>query len=480
MTTRAALRPSARRASLAGWFAAAMLVGGCGARSQLTASANGDASSGSNSGSSGGSGGSGGGGNGAPCVVGGALCADPPAPTCESTTTLTTYDPAGACVEGKCVYTPSAAACPAECSGGMCLPMKAKLLLTVGSQHTCVTAPTGGIKCWGHNDSGQLGDSSTLETGVPTAVTGLSTGMLALTASADTCAVTAAGAALCWGDNGFGQLGNGATQSSLSPIGVNGLSSGVVDVAAGGLHTCAVLASGAVRCWGDNSTGDLGDGTVFSSLVPVDVKGLSGLASAVTLGFGHSCALTAAGAVQCWGLNKYGELGNGTTSELPGSTPVVVKGLSADVISIAANSLHTCALTSVGAVKCWGHNVDGELGDGTFNDSAVPVDVQGLSSGVLAIGAGTGHTCAVTAGGGVKCWGGNAFGQLGDSSTSKSPFPVDVVGLSSGVVTVALGYDHTCAALATGAVKCWGGNFYSQLGNGTTDESHVPVDVIGL
>jgi len=465
------------RALIGGWLAAALVCGGCGARTQLRDNASGDSSNGS---SSGGSGGSGGGGIGAPCVLGGVPCAQPPAPSCESTTTLTIYDPVGSCVEGKCVYAVTSAACPAGCSGGECVTAPSPLLLTVGSQHTCVTVSSGGIKCWGHNDSGQLGNDSTKESGVPVGVNGLSSGMLALAASADTCAVTSGGALLCWGDNGFGQLGNGTKQGSLTPAGVSGLSSGVLHVAAGGLHTCAVLSSGAVKCWGDNATGDLGDGTTVSSLTPVDVKGLSSGASAVALGFGHTCALTSQGAVQCWGLNQYGELGDGTTSKLPVKVPVDVKGLSSGVVALVANSLHSCVLTSAGAVQCWGHNVDGELGDGSFNDSSVPVDVKGLSSGVLAIGAGTGHTCAVTAGGGVKCWGGNAFGQLGDSSTSKSPIPLDVVGLSSGVVTVALGFDHTCAALATGAVKCWGGNFYSQLGNGTTTESHVPVDVVGL
>ena len=463
--------------STLGWcLLAALVCGGCGARSQLRERASGDSSNGSNAG---GSGGSGGGGNGAPCAPGDpAQCLDPPAPTCASSTTLTTFDPAGSCVEGQCVYTPLAAACPAGCSGGACLAIPSPLLLTVGSQHTCVTVPSGGLKCWGHNDSGQLGDGSANDSSMPVDVTGISSGMLSLAASADTCAVTSAGALLCWGDNDSGQLGNGTKKGSFVPAGVSGLASGVLSVAAGGLHTCAVLATGAISCWGDNTSGNLGDGTTTARLVPVRVQGFSS-GAAVTLGFGHTCALTTTGAVKCWGLNKYGELGDGTTGGLPGP-PVDVQGLSSGVTAIAANSLHTCALTSSGGVKCWGHNVDGELGDGSFKDSSIPVDVQGLSSGVLAIGAGTGHTCAVTMEGGVKCWGGNAFGQLGDGATSKSAAPVAVVGLSSGVVAVALGFDHTCAALATGAVKCWGGNFYSQLGNGTTEESHVPVDVIGL
>ncbi len=365
------------------------------------------------------------------------------------------------------------------CDEMPCLPDPSSIHLTVGSQHTCVTAVTGGIKCWGHNESGQLGNNSTKESGVPVAVVGLSSGMLALAASGDTCAVTTSGALSCWGHNESGQLGNGAMNPSLVPVGVVGLSSGVTAVAAGGLHTCAVAAGGAVKCWGDNSTGELGTGTTEDSLAPVTVKGLSSGVVAVALGFGHTCALLEGGAVKCWGLNTYGELGSGAMSQ-PVTTPVDVKGLSSGASAIVANSLHNCALLAGGAVKCWGHNLDGELGDGTVLDRSTPVDVKGLSSGVVALGAGTSHTCAVTVEGGVKCWGNNAFGQLGDDSTTVRHEPVDVVGLSSGAVAVALGFDHTCAVLDTGAVKCWGGNFYSQLGNGTTTQSLVPVDVVGL
>jgi alpha-tubulin suppressor-like RCC1 family protein len=475
---------SGRQISLGWWLAAALACASaaCGARSQLrdkpsggalsdSAGAGGSGSGGASSGSDvGGSGGSSC--NGIPCDA-------PPAPTCLSSTTLTTYSPTGKCSGGECVYTHVDAACPASCSGGACLPEPSSIHLTVGSQHSCVTAVTGGIKCWGHNDGGQLGDNSAKESGVPVPVVGLSGGMLALAASGDTCAVTTAGALLCWGHNESGQLGNGSMQGSLTPAGVSGLSAGVKAVAAGGLHTCAVTSAGATFCWGDNSSGELGDGTTSDSLVPVAVKGLSSGASAVAVGFGHSCAITSAGAVKCWGLDKYGELGNGTTSDLPVKAPVDVKGLSS-VVAITSSSLHTCALTSAGLVSCWGHNLDGELGDGSTKDSSYPLDVIGLPDGIVAVGAGTSHTCAVTKAGGVKCWGNNAFGQLGDGSITKSSVPVDVKDLTSGVVAVALGFDHTCAVLTTGAVKCWGGNFYSQLGNGTTTQSLVPVDVVGL
>jgi alpha-tubulin suppressor-like RCC1 family protein len=472
-----------------GWWLTAVLAGAvsaCGARSSLRTDLSGGFSAdGAGAGqSTGGEGGSGAGmstgeGAGGSACSDGVTCDDPPAPTCQSSTTLTVYAPIGSCATGECVYTHTDSACPAACSGGSCLPEPSSIHLTVGSQHSCVTAVSGGIKCWGHNESGQLGNGTTKESGVPIAVAGLSAGMRALAASGDTCAVTDAGALACWGHNESGQLGNGATSASLVPAGVAGLSSGVTAVAAGALHTCAVVAGGAVKCWGDNSSGELGNGTTADSLTPVAVKGLSSGGAAVALGFGHTCALLEGGSVKCWGLNTYGQLGTGAASD-PVNAPVTVKGLSSGASALVTNSLHNCALVEGGTVKCWGHNVDGELGDGTVKDSAVPVPVKGLSAGVVALGAGTGHTCAVTAEGGVKCWGNNAFGQLGDNTTVVRHEPVDVVGLSSGVVAVALGFDHTCAVMTTGAVKCWGGNFYSQLGDGTKTQSLVPVDVIGL
>jgi alpha-tubulin suppressor-like RCC1 family protein len=479
--------PSSRSVAIAASVLALVGAGSaCGARSQLRDTPGADVvnSGGANVGGAGGAGSAGtvgsdvGGSGGSSCN--GVPCDDPPPPTCLSSTTVTSFNPTGKCSGGECVYSKKDAACPAICSGGACLPEPSSIHLTVGSQHSCVTAVTGGIKCWGHNDGGQLGDGSAKETGVPIAVAGLSSGMLALAASGDTCAVTVAGALLCWGHNESGQLGDGSTQGHLTPTTVSGLGSGARAVAAGGLHTCAVTSAGAVLCWGEASSGQLGNGTTNDSFVPVAVKGLSSGATAVAVGFGHSCAIAAGGALRCWGLNKYGELGNGTATEVPVKAPVDVKGLSSGVTAVASSSLTTCAIVDGGGVKCWGHNLDGEVGDGTTQDSSIPVDVKGLSAGVTAIGVGTSHSCAVTKEGGVKCWGNNSFGQIGDNSTTVRHEPVDVVGLSSGVVAVALGFDHTCAVLTTGAVKCWGGNFYSQLGDGTTTQSLVPIDVKGL
>jgi hypothetical protein len=188
------------------------------------------------------------------------------------------------------------------------------------------------------------------------------------------------------------------------------------------------------------------------------------------------------GGVKCWGANLFGEIGDGTRNSAP--VPTDVFGLGSGVAAIALGGdggTHTCALTVGGAVKCWGRNTFGQLGVGTaISYSLTPRDVVGLASGVAAIVAGNRHTCALTTGGGVKCWGDNTFGQLGDSSTDYRNAPVDVTGLASGIAAIAAGQYHTCAVTTLGGVKCWGNNEAGALGDGTLNDRRVQVDVYGM
>ncbi len=351
--------------------------------------------------------------------------------------------------------------------------------IAAGDQHTCALTAAGGVKCWGWNVYGQLGDGTTTDRNTPVDVAGLGSGATAIAVgSVHVCALTAAGGAKCWGWNGAGQLGDGATFQRSTPVDVAGLGSGMVAITAGGAHSCALLTAGGVKCWGRNGSGQLGDGTRTDRSAPVDVVGLAAAVAASGAGLSHTCALTTAGGVKCWGANWAGQLGDGTTT--PRSMPVDVVGLGSGAVAIATGYAHTCVVTTAGGVKCWGENFHGQLGDGTTTERWTPVDVMELATGAAAIAAGGSHTCALLTAGGVKCWGRNLWGQLGDGTTTSRGNPVDVVGLGTGVAAIVSGYSHTCALTTTGGVKCWGNNVAGQVGDGTLTAQNTPVDVMGL
>ncbi len=562
--------------------------------------------------------------------------------------------------------------------------------------HTCAVTSTGGVKCWGGNWSGQLGDGTTISSNVPVDVPGL-TGVKAIAGGgAHTCALTNDGGVKCWGANERGQLGDGTRTASRTPVDVEGLASGVKAIAAhdtdgndyddrgftcalldtgvkcwgdgygltpefvpgigseamaidagfeyacavfntggikcwgrenysatsgdivsvsGGGHsgdynTCVVLNDGRAECWGENDRGEVGDGTTEARWSPVDVIGLGGEISMISMGGSFACALLEDGRVQCWGNNRIGQCGDGTQTH--GLSPSYVFGLESGVESVTAGWAHTCAVTTDGAAKCWGNNGNGQCGDGNVCTSAEtpvdvvgldsdvsgdgggirvfggpssaaassigatacprPQDVAGLTSGVRAISPGCallttgavtcwgtdivglgsgvqaidssnnnpvywgntqkacalmdtgtvkcwllqnddgdplaltppapvpglsgevtavtvggsysdyyeGHACALLTDGGVKCWGANNNGQLGDGTTTASATPVSVTALGGEAIAVAAGSEHTCAVLENGGVQCWGSNGDGQLGDGTREQSSVPVDVSNI
>lgn len=374
---------------------------------------------------------------------------------------------------------------PLLAQAGNLVPLSNITRVAAGGYHTCALTTGGGVKCWGRNNSGQLGDGTNIDQNTPVDVSGLSNGVTTIAASGDhSCALMTSGGVKCWGNNHYGQLGDSTTTAKSTLVDVNGLSSGVVAIAAGSGYTCALTTVGGIKCWGSNSAGQLGDGTTaYTKTAPVDVSGLSSGVVAIAAGESHTCALTTGGGVKCWGDNYSGELGDGTTDGK--NTPVDVSGLSSGVTAITTggdyNGEHTCALTTGGGVKCWGYNDYGQLGDGTGVDQHIPVDVNGLSSGIVAITARRNHTCALTTSGSVKCWGENDAGELGDNTLVSKNTPIDVIGLNSGITAIVTGSYHTCALTTGKNVKCWGENYSGQLGIGVAGgDKHIPVDVYGL
>lgn len=450
--------------------------------------------------------------------------------------------------------------------------------LAVGDRSSCALTMTGGVKCWGSNDAGQLGDGTRLQRLAPVDVSGLTTGANAIAAGSwHACAVTLTGRVWCWGDNFHGQLGDGTTQGHPSPVELQtvsnvdeiaagsghtcalgggsvvcwgdngygqvgdgsgfgmrtipapvvGLDSGIASIDAGALHTCVTTTTGAGKCWGFNSSGELGDGSTTTRTTPVDVTGLAGPAQVIRAGNGYSCALLEGGAVECWGANFYGTLGDGTAQ---GSLePVVVHNLAgalaldvSDVHACAVTAshgavcwgndffgqignatttqrltpvdvtgadrfeavsmgfMHTCALTTASTVACWGHNYNGQLGDGTSTRRLVPTPVATIGVGARAIASGHHHSCAIDASSTVQCWGENRYGQLGDGSTNDHALPAPVAGLAAGAAVVVAGRDHSCAINSSGGVECWGENGSGQLGDGSTTQREAPVGVVGL
>lgn len=287
-----------------------------------------------------------------------------------------------------------------------------------------------------------------------------------------TCATTSERTVQCWGSNSKGQLGNGTMDDSAVPIPVPSITN-AAEVDAGFDSSCA-LANGLVSCWGNNDNGQLGDGTTTDSSLPVMIPGLADVVS-IRTGTVHGCALDTAGDVYCWGNNAVGQLGDSTLAD--SAVPVKVTGLS-DVASISVDHMHSCALTIAGDARCWGDNSNGQLGIGSTVNSNVPVAPDGIPTASL-LEAGASHTCAVV-GTETSCWGGNGQGQLGNGTTSASLVPVPVVGLSSTPTRLAIGSWHTCAVIADGQGVCWGFNNKGQLGNGTTAATSTPAVIPGL
>ena len=284
------------------------------------------------------------------------------------------------------------------------------------------------------------------------------------------CVLSTAGAVKCWGWNPTGIIGNGTIVDVKSPYTV--FSSGATAVYSSTWSSCAVLTGGVAKCWGQNDQGQLGDGTKVNRSSPVTVAGLPAGVIKVAIGEASSCALTSGGAVWCWGDNSLGAVGDGTTTNR--LSPTQVTGLTSGVTDVGVGNGSACALQS-GAVKCWGSNWTGVVGDGTYTDRLTPTQVTGLTSGVSKISVTTYSACAIQTGA-AKCWG---YGYPGEGSVNaQANVPRQPTGLTSGVTDISASSGG--CVVQSGAVKCWGPNYNGGVGDGTTTDRATPVQVTGL
>ena len=389
--------------------------------------------------------------------------------------------------------------------------------LDVGGRHACAVTSTGAAKCWGDNTNGILGDGTTTARSWAGDVAGLTSGVNAVTTSrgwdvgspevAHSCALLMTGQVRCWGDNSFGQLGTGTAGGfSTTPSAPVALPSPAMAVSAGWGHTCALLVDGTVWCWGYNGEGQLGDGKSSMSgeasrPEPAQLPGLAGIVQ-ISAGPADSCAVDASRAVKCWPMDVSG--GQPKSIMLSGpAVSVSVGGTKLHTCSVISGTVgctkvgptplpydggpHACAVLNSGAIQCWGNNNVGQLGDGSTTFSSTPTTVSGFSAGGLQVSAGghrtrplsytqseperalDAHTCAVGSAGQVKCWGSNYCGVVSPtvaepncSTTGSTAVTTPISPGVSGAQYVAAGGEFACAMFASGTVSCWG------LGYGAT------------
>jgi len=352
--------------------------------------------------------------------------------------------------------------------------------LVLGEAHSCARRSAGELYCWGYGLEGALGDGSGQNHLVPTKIenAGLVT-EVALSAM-DTCELRADGVVLCWGANEHGEVGSCTTadpyQTPAEVVGFSG--SAVASVGMGGYHACALLASGAVACWGLNSVSQLGLGDVgwLESCEATPVPGLSGVAQ-LAVGYLHNCALRGEDAtVWCWGDNQFGAIGLGTPSPSV-KQPTLVPGLG-DVERIWAGGTISCARRAGGELLCWGANQSGQLGIDTGGSPVLSPTTMPWADGLLELSLGGLHSCGRFADGTTRCWGDNESGELGIEGVASASSPTAVPELPEVAAVVAGWGNRTCATSLLGDTWCWGSNGYGQLGDGTTENQPTPTPIV--
>lgn len=297
------------------------------------------------------------------------------------------------------------------------------------------------------------------------------------------CAITTSSRLFCWGDDASGQLGDGGSNTNQpTPVEVAGHAADWAAVSAGGTYTCALKNTGRLYCWGSDATGELGDGGANSARnVPTQVTGNATDWASVSAGSQHTCAVKTSGRLFCWGADYDGELGD-DAALAEQQVPSEVAGRSTQWASASAGFSHTCAVKTNGRLYCWGSDYNGRLGNGViYANQPTPSPVAGDATNWASVSAGGGHTCARKTTRRLFCWGWDGEGQLGDNTPLASRRrPVVVAGGSTKWSTVSAGAGHTCATKTTGRVYCWGSDDNGRLGNNAAfADAHTPVQVFG-
>jgi alpha-tubulin suppressor-like RCC1 family protein len=360
--------------------------------------------------------------------------------------------------------------------------------IAAGARHACAVVK-GGVKCWGRNSFGQLGVYPLTDRKAPVAPVSQNLGATAIAAGySHTCAIVN-GAVWCWGSNDSYQLGNDTTVSTFVPVETLPASANAKVIAAGDYHTCAIADGGILECWGSNASGQISPIGAYTPNVTLPRTVLLNEDHPVSVAAGseHTCVINPdgnfQGAVRCWGTNLNGQLGNDTyDGQFTAYNAPTVAGAGSNASFVAAGGDHSCAIVN-GVVSCWGANSKGELGIGSQDDTPHATPIGGLST-LTEVTSGAQQTCARTSGTGLNvfCWGRKGHGRLGGGRDERVTSPT-VLSLGQGLAqTIALGSHHGCLILTTGAVKCWGQNLYGQVGNGAADRNEVifPVAVSGI
>lgn len=372
--------------------------------------------------------------------------------------------------------------------------------VVVGDSHSCAIKADGSLWCWGNNVAGQLGVGTTSHLATPTEVSH-GNGWRALSAGDyHSCAVDADYIGYCWGLNDTGQLASGNLLGTDTPRRFDD-SDDWAAIDSGELHSCGLKQVAGTTplftlwCGGGNNYGQLGIGSIANQAAPVQVKGPSGLLeywASVATGHQYTCAVTAAGALYCWGRNDYGQLGRGSSSaNVAGNWSLQTKvsqGLD-DWVKVAAGATHTCGIKNNTELWCWGDNSTGQLGNGSTIDSSssiqvfedgaaatTPFTALDVAVGGYYLDATTtagGHTCAIKIDGTLWCWGANDVTQLGDNALANPTTAPQQIGTDTDWAGIGAGNRYTCGIKNTDGLWCWGGNNAGQTG---TDSPNVMVE----